>query len=103
MEAEYKGFGLEVATQRYINPNDPNVTRTGAEIEECLRGDVTRPAEITPANVRLYPDGEMLGKGEAEKARSHSPQDEDGKVSDGIPTPIRGVFEVWRARIPTCG
>ena len=34
LASEYKGFGMKVETQRYINPYDMKPTRTGAEIQE---------------------------------------------------------------------
>ena len=79
LEAEYKGFGLRVATHRYINPYDIKQTRTGAEITDDAVEDVSMPSETPSSNPRLYPAGKRLSRGEETKERLHSPQDERGK------------------------
>ena len=55
LESEYKGFGLKVATQRYINPYENKQTRTGSGVadDDLEEG----PAVIDPpqSSTRLYP------------------------------------------------
>ena len=47
LEAGYKGFGLKVATRRYINPFEPKQTRTGAEFCDEQNAEVDNIAETT--------------------------------------------------------
>ena len=78
LESEYKGFGLKIATQRYINPSDKTM-RTGADQDEVFAGEVIPAQDMTNNKIaRLYPSGKRLIKGEATQARYHSPQDEHG-------------------------
>ena len=87
LESEYKGFGLKIATQRYINPNEINVMRTGADgnnddAEELFQVD--NPP--LPKTASLYPAGNRLGKGEATKALYNSHKMNMGQVYDGAST-----------------
>ena len=80
LESEYKGYGLEIATMRFINPSEGKNTLTGAEVDA---NDEAHPEIATKPrneNTRLYPAGKRLSRGEATKARFHSPQDERGKI-----------------------
>ena len=78
LESEYKGYGMEIATQRPINTSDAKLTRTGAEIEEYATGKTTAPMEVATSCVRLCPAGKRLSRCEAAKARFHSPQGANG-------------------------
>ena len=76
--SEYKGFGLKISTQRYVNPNGAK-TRTRADQCDILKVDATLIQDSNSARSdRLYPAGKRLIEGEATKARYHSPQDEHG-------------------------
>ena len=97
LESEYKGFGLKMDTQRYVNPGDAKSTRTGAEMEDESTEVTTIPTGISNSTASLYPAGKRLSRGEATKARFHSPQDERGKTFVGIAMRIPVVFGALRA------
>ena len=98
VESEYNGFGLKLATQRYIKPHEVKTTRTGAEPDELISDELNPDATNTVTKpVRLYHAGKRLIKGASMKARAHSPKDENGKRICWDFNPHAGCF-----RGPTC-
>ena len=85
---------MEIDARRLINPNDGKGARTGADVEEVSPDDpdVSIGSSVAP-NVRLYPAGKRLSKGESAKESAHSSQDErGGGAFGGIPTRAQFAF-----------